>query len=56
MPIYDFRCERCGLRFEARQSIPEHDQNRPECPRCHTDERVISELSVFVAITDPKWT
>jgi len=40
MPTYRFVCEECGLAFEERMSAPEHDQNRPECPRCHSDARV----------------
>jgi putative FmdB family regulatory protein len=40
MPTYEFECERCGRRFRERMSPVEHDQNRPECPRCHSDERV----------------
>ncbi len=40
MPIYHFVCEQCGLRFDERMSPVEHDQNRPDCPRCHSDARV----------------
>lgn len=54
MPIYQFRCEQCGTRFEERMSIVEHDQNRPQCPKCHTEERVHGELAAFFARTDKK--
>src|SRR4051812_24456040 len=37
MPIYRFLCEQCALTFEEHMSPVEHDDNRPQCPRCHTD-------------------
>ena len=40
MPTYRFVCEECGEVFEERMSPAEHDQNQPECPRCHSDARV----------------
>jgi putative FmdB family regulatory protein len=54
MPLYEFYCEKCGFRFTERQTIVEHGQNRPECPRCHSDERVRAELSTFHAVTSRK--
>ena len=29
MPLYDFRCRRCGLTFEAQRK---HDEPNPTCP------------------------
>jgi len=55
MPIYEYRCEQCGMRFEVRMTIVEHGQNRPECPQCHTEERVHGELSTFTPVTSQKW-
>ncbi|HEX9101221.1 MAG TPA: zinc ribbon domain-containing protein [Polyangia bacterium] len=43
--MYRFVCEQCGLTFEERMSPVEHDQNRAECPRCHSDARVRSARS-----------
>lgn len=54
MPNYQYRCEQCGTRFEARMSMVEHDQNRPECPQCHSDQRVRGELATFAVKTDKK--
>jgi putative FmdB family regulatory protein len=31
MPIYDYRCQSCGLKFEARKAIAAAD---PDCPAC----------------------
>jgi len=32
MPIYEYECTKCGLRFERKQSI--HDQPIKVCPQC----------------------
>jgi len=54
MPVYQFRCERCGTRFETRMSIAEHSQNRPQCPKCHSEEDVHGEPTSFTAMTGRK--
>lgn len=43
MPLYDFRCERCGSHFEAR--VPQ-DQ-LPDCPGCGAPgvERLLSPFA-----------
>jgi putative FmdB family regulatory protein len=42
MPIFEYRCESCGHKFEA---ILLGDQS-PECPKCHT-EKLEKQLSTF---------
>lgn len=37
MPIYDFECQVCGLRFE---SLAPSGEQYAECPNCQTDECV----------------
>jgi putative FmdB family regulatory protein len=54
MPIYQFVCEQCGTHFEARMSIVEHGQNRPQCPQCHSEARVRAEPAPFAAFTSKK--
>jgi putative FmdB family regulatory protein len=54
MPIYQFMCEQCGTRFEASMTIAEHGQNRPECPKCHSESRVYGEPAMFAAVTSRK--
>lgn len=54
MPLYEFRCDQCGLRFDERMTIVEHDQNRPDCPRCHSAESVHAAPSAFNVITSKK--
>jgi len=48
MPVYDYRCTKCGEKFELRRSIFDSikDKDKAVCPRCgSTDlERVYSPL------------
>jgi len=32
MPIYEYRCERCGAEFERRERI--NDRRLKSCPKC----------------------
>ncbi len=34
MPIYEYQCEKCGCRFEKRQSFS--DTAEASCPKCRT--------------------
>jgi putative FmdB family regulatory protein len=54
MPLYEFYCDKCGATFEAQQPMAEHEQRKPECPRCHSSERVQSRMSNFNAVTSRK--
>lgn len=48
MPIYEYRCQHCGLKFE--KLVRMQSAETPECPQCgHREVRM--ELSVFAAIT-----
>jgi putative FmdB family regulatory protein len=42
MPIFEYRCEACGHKFEAIL----FGQQTPECPNCHT-EKLEKQLSTF---------
>ena len=42
MPIFEYRCEGCGHKFEAIL----FGEQKPECPKCHTHE-LEQQLSVF---------
>jgi putative FmdB family regulatory protein len=47
MPIFEYRCEACGHKFEAIL----FGAQMPECPQCHT-EKLEKQLSVF-AVSKP---
>ncbi len=34
MPIFEYRCESCGHKFEAIL----FGEQKPECPKCHTEK------------------
>ncbi|HUI85244.1 MAG TPA: zinc ribbon domain-containing protein [Candidatus Binatia bacterium] len=42
MPIFEYRCESCGHRFEAILL----GAQTPQCPRCHA-EKLEQQLSTF---------
>jgi len=45
MPIYVYECDRCGLRFERRQSMTE--QTLVDCPECEGHvQRVVQPVGV----------
>jgi hypothetical protein len=33
MPTYQYRCEKCGKKFERTESISEHEATKPEMPQ-----------------------
>lgn len=38
MPVYDYKCNNCGYKFEVYRSVNETDT--PECPNCHSKDTV----------------
>lgn len=46
MPIYEYRCEDCGTRFE--KLVRSSDTDGPSCPGCGT-AHLEQELSTFAA-------
>lgn len=47
MPIFEYRCESCGHKFEAIL----FGEQKPECPKCHA-HKLEQQLSVF-AVNKP---
>ena len=45
MPIYEYRCRKCGEKFELRRSMTDRD-SEINCPRCGKEnpERVFSRF------------
>ena len=46
MPIFEYRCESCGHKFEAIL----FGEQTAECPQCHT-EKLEKQLSTFAVST-----
>jgi putative FmdB family regulatory protein len=34
MPTYQYRCEKCGKKFERTETISEHEATKMTCPKC----------------------
>lgn len=50
MPVYEYRCRRCGQEFEIRSSISEYARGLDAaCPHCGSKEceRVISVAAIL---------
>jgi putative FmdB family regulatory protein len=47
MPIYEYKCKKCGEKFEQRLSIL-HDKKSLKCPKCGSidPDRVFSPFSM----------
>jgi len=46
MPIFEYRCQDCGNKFEVIQL----GEQKPECPQCHT-QNLQKQLSTFAVST-----
>lgn len=53
MPIYEYRCQKCGKKFECVERISEHDSKHPRCPKCKS-AKVVQVLGSFFAKTSKK--
>jgi putative FmdB family regulatory protein len=51
MPLYEFRCETCGARFEKLFRSSAETVGTPECPACHGQNvrRLISAPAVLTS-------
>jgi len=47
MPIFEYRCGKCGHEFEELESVADRDRPR-NCPECGS-KRVARVISVFAA-------
>lgn len=48
MPVYEYKCSKCGEKFEMRRSVFARNRNKADCPKCGSPE---SER-----IYTPPWT
>ena len=53
MPIYDYKCGKCGKSFTLQLSVEQHDKGRIKCPKCGST-RVRQQISSFSVITSKK--
>ena len=54
MPVYEFRCIKCGKEFELVETVRQHERHRhPKCPECKSTEVERLYSRVF-AVTSKK--
>jgi len=53
MPSYDFRCEKCGGKFNLMLSLSEYDKMKFRCPKCKST-KVKQEIMPFQIKTSKK--
>ena len=49
MPTYQYRCEKCGKRFERTETISEHEAVKPQCPTCGS-----KKVAFVPGVAEPK--
>jgi len=52
MPTYQYRCEKCGKKFERTETISEHEAVKPTCPKCGSNK--VSFVPGNVYVVTPK--
>ena len=53
MPTYEYRCAKCGKKFERHENVKEHEKHHARCPKCGS-KRVAQVFSAFYAKTSKK--
>ena len=55
MPIYEYRCESCNVRFE--EFLSSSEKPSPPCPACgsETVERLMSRINTEWLPSDVNW-
>ncbi len=53
MPTYEYRCEKCGKRFERVEHVAEHEKVKSRCPKCGS-EKLEHIFSAFFVKTSKK--
>jgi putative FmdB family regulatory protein len=48
MPTYQYRCEKCGKKFERTETISEHEAIKPKCPKCGSKKVSFVPGNVYV--------
>jgi putative FmdB family regulatory protein len=48
MPTYQYRCEKCGNKFERTETIAEHEAVKPKCPKCGSTKASFIPGRVYV--------
>jgi putative FmdB family regulatory protein len=51
VPIYEFRCQKCGADFSLTMTLKEYEKKDAACPKCRSTEveRTFSSLQVVTS-------
>jgi len=53
MPVYEYKCERCGETFSLVMGVKEKEKAKIQCPKCKSSD-VKPVYSTFFAVTSKK--
>lgn len=53
MPVYDYRCQKCGKTFSIMMSVNEKETKKVKCPDCKS-RSVKPQFGRFFAVTSKK--
>ena len=48
MPTYQYRCEKCGKKFERNETISEHEAVKLKCAKCGSQKVSFVPGNVYV--------
>jgi putative FmdB family regulatory protein len=48
MPTYQYRCDKCGKKFERNETISEHEALKLKCPKCGSKKVSFVPGNVYV--------
>ncbi len=53
MPVYEYKCEKCGETFSLVMGIKEKEKTEIKCPKCQSNQ-IKPVYSTFFAVTSKK--
>lgn len=53
MPTYEYRCRKCGEKFDVAEHLEQHQKEPHRCPKCQSEE-VEPQVTPFYAKTSKK--
>ena len=48
MPTYQYRCDKCGTKFERTETIAKHEAPKLKCPKCGSKKVSFVPGNVYV--------
>lgn len=51
MPLYEYECHGCGIRFTEMMSVSDHETRTARCPKCRGEQTEPLIQAAYVATT-----